>query len=241
MDHEGRRGGARAFGRRPTTRAAAWRCLAHHALKCTRQPTGKVPVREEEPVPGRATCVAVPRRGARRVPPLGRACPGVVFVSVSPELARGPPDSFMLQSRSLLFKHRGPHCHWRASTCQTLRLGRVSSTIHAVPAPRTYARHTGQSHSKPQYRGAGARSRRICRRAGNHPARLSVPSRLAARHSPTWAVVTPPLAALAASLPTGHRAPLEPEPRLRPRKPSLPPSSPPWHPRRETLRLTSLP
>lgn len=192
-------------------------------------------------MPGRATCVAVPRRGARRVPPLGRACPGVVFVSVSPELARGPPDLFMLQSRSLLFKHRGPHCHWRASTCQTLRLGRVSSTIHAVPAPRTYARHTGQSHTKPQYRGAGARSRRICRRAGNHPARLSVPSRLAARHSPTWAVVTPPLAALAASLPTGHRAPLEPEPRLRPRKPSLPPSSPPWHPRRETLRLTSLP
>ena len=35
MDHEGRRGGARAFGRRPTTRAAAWRCLARHALKRT--------------------------------------------------------------------------------------------------------------------------------------------------------------------------------------------------------------
>ena len=189
------------------------------------------------------------RRGAPARRPEGAAawpCPGVVFVSVSPASTRGPQiRSDVLQSRSLLFKHRGPHCHCatggRAHVKHSAWLGRVSSTIHAVPAPRTYARHTGQSHTKPQYRGAGARSRRICRRAGNHPARLSVPSRLAARHSPTWAVVTPPLAALAASLPTGHRAPLEPEPRLRPRKPSLPPSSPPWHPRRETLRLTSLP
>ena len=189
------------------------------------------------------------RRGAPARRPEGAAawpCPGVVFVSVSPASTRAPRFvPMLLQSRSLLFKHRGPHCHCatggRAHVKHSAWLGRVSSTIHAVPAPRTYARHTGQSHSKPQYRGAGARSRRICRRAGNHPARLSVPSRLAARHSPTWAVVTPPLAALAASLPTGHRAPLEPEPRLRPRKPSLPPSSPPWHPRRETLRLTSLP
>lgn len=78
--------------------------------------------------------------------------------------------------------------------------------------PYSCARHT--THTKPQYRGAGARSRQSRRPAGSRPARPSVPSRLAARRSPTWAGVTPPFAALAASLPTGPRAPLEPDPRL---------------------------
>lgn len=149
-----------------------------------------------------------------------------MFVS-QPSLHAGP-YIVVSQSRPLFLKHQ-PHCHLRASTCQTLRrrshLGSCQGGLQENILMASCARHT--THTKPQYRGAGARSRQIRRPAGSRPARPSVPSRLAARRSPTWAGVTPPFAALAASLPTGPRAPLKPEPRLRPRSPSLPPSSPP--------------
>ena len=121
------------------------------------------------------------------------------------------------------------HVHYISSTNRTATGGRAHVRHSALrshlgscqqPGPlgqgskKTYscARHT--THTKPQYRGAGARSRQIRRPAGSRPARPSVPLRLAARRSPTWAGVTPPFAALAASLPTGPRAPLEPDPRL---------------------------
>ena len=150
-------------------------------------------------------------------------------VRLSAQLARGPlycrvtVTSIISQAPTAL-PLAGEHM-----SRQTLRrrshLGSCQGGLQENILMASCARHT--THTKPQYRGAGARSRQIRRPAGSRPARPSVPSRLAARRSPTWAGVTPPFAALAASLPTGPRAPLKPEPRLRPRSPSLPPSSPP--------------
>jgi hypothetical protein len=210
VDHEGRRGGARAFGRQPTTRAAAWRCLARHALKRTTAVLQPCTVRRSD-VLERA--------------PLGRAAAGTGHrhrgpaltsgVRLSPACTRGPLDcrvtvtTIISQAPTAL-----PLAGARASTCQTLRRRSHLGSCQGQGSKKTYscARHT--THTKPQYRGAGARSRQIRRPAGSRPARPSVPSRLAARRSPTWAGVTPPFAALAASLPTGPRAPLEPDPRL---------------------------
>jgi len=213
VDHEGRRGGARAFGRQPTTRAAAWRCLARHALKRTTAVLQPCTVRRSD-VLERA--------------PLGRGTAG--SGTVPPPPGTGP--DFWCSSQPSLYA-RAPrlschsHVHYISSTPTALPLAgehmsdtppsvtsRIMASCQGQGSKKTYscARHT--THTKPQYRGAGARSRQSRRPAGSRPARPSVPSRLAARRSPTWAGVTPPFAALAASLPTGPRAPLEPDPRL---------------------------
>lgn len=210
MDHEGRRGGARAFGRRPTTRAAAWRCLARHALKCTTAVLQQCTVRrsdvlERAPL-GRGTAGTGHRH---RGPALTR----LLVFGLSPAFTRGPIDCRVTVTTIISQAPTALPLAGRAHVRPLRRRSHLGSCQgQGSKKPYSCARHT--THTKPQYRGAGARSRQIRRPAGSRPARPSVPLRLAARRSPTRAGVTPPFAALAASLPTGPRAPLEPDPRL---------------------------
>ena len=123
MDHEGRRGGARAFGRRPTTRAAAWRCLARHALKCTTAVLQQCTVRRSD-VLERA--------------PLGRAAAGTGHRHRGPALTSGVRSQPSLYARANRLSCHS-HDHYISSTnrtatggpstCQTLRRRSQSSRI----------------------------------------------------------------------------------------------------------------
>ena len=189
------------------------------------------------------------RRGAPARRPEGAAawpCPGVVFVSVSPASTRAP--RFVPMSYS--------HVHYFSSTVDRTATaplagehmsntppGSVGSHPRSMPCLLQEHTHgTPDSHTRnhsieargrdpDEFAGEQAITPRVCRCRRD--------SRLGTR--PRGQSSLHPWLPWPLPFPTGHRAPLEPEPRLRPRKPSLPPSSPPWHPRRETLRLTSLP
>lgn len=118
MDHEGRRGGARAFGRRPTTRAAAWRCLARHALKRTTAVLQPCTVRRSDVLerPPRWAAAA----GSGTVPPPPGTGPDF-WCSSQPSLyARAP----RLSCHS--------HVHYISSTNRTATGGRAHVRHSAV-------------------------------------------------------------------------------------------------------------